>query len=112
MAEADEGRHAVFISHGNPQDNDFTIWLGTRLAILGYEVWSDLTRLIGGEETWQNIDQAIRHQAALVILVLARPIFSLPRLSRLPPTVWPPAGNAYVKLSPSSGRLLQGPSVS
>jgi hypothetical protein len=71
-AEADEDRRAVFISHGNPQDNDFAIWLGTRLAIVGYEVWSDLTRLIGGEETWQNIDEAIRNHAAVVILVLSR----------------------------------------
>jgi len=62
----------VFISHANPQDNDFTIWLGAQLATAGYEVWSDLTRLIGGEETWQDIDQAIRHLAATVILVLSR----------------------------------------
>jgi hypothetical protein len=62
----------VFISHGNPQDNDFTIWLGTSLTTAGYEVWSDLTRLIGGEETWQDIDDAIRHRAAAVILVLSR----------------------------------------
>jgi hypothetical protein len=65
-------RKVTFISHANPQDNDFTIWLGTRLTTAGYEVWSDLTRLIGGEETWQDIDDAIRHQAAAVILVLSR----------------------------------------
>jgi hypothetical protein len=65
-------RKVAFISHANPQDNDFTIWLGTRLTTAGYEVWSDLTRLIGGEETWQDIDDAIRHQAASVILVLSR----------------------------------------
>ena len=62
----------VFISHGNPQDNDFTIWLGTSLTTAGYEIWSDLTQLIGGEETWQDIDDAIRHRAATVIIVLSR----------------------------------------
>lgn len=72
MAEAGERQRAVFISHGNPQDNDFTIWLGTSLTTAGYEVWSDLTRLIGGEETWQDIDDAIRQRAAAVILVLSR----------------------------------------
>lgn len=71
MAGAGE-RRAVFISHGNPQDNDFTIWLGTSLTTAGYTVWSDLTRLIGGEETWQDIDDAIRHRASAVIVVLSR----------------------------------------
>ena len=40
-------RRTVFISHANPQDNDVARWLGTRLAAEGYEVWSDITKLIG-----------------------------------------------------------------
>jgi hypothetical protein len=75
VAVGDRGeklRRVVFISHANPQDNDFTVWLGTRLATAGYEVWSDLTRLIGGEETWQDIDETIRQRCATVILVLSR----------------------------------------
>ena len=28
-------RDAVFISHANPEDNAFTIWLGSRLSAAG-----------------------------------------------------------------------------
>ena len=31
-------RRIVFISHSNPEDNDFTTWLAARLALAGYEV--------------------------------------------------------------------------
>ena len=43
-------RKVVFISHANPEDNAITAWYGARLAGAGYEVWTDLTRLLGGEE--------------------------------------------------------------
>ncbi|MHB1565857.1 MAG: toll/interleukin-1 receptor domain-containing protein [Acidiferrobacter sp.] len=42
-------RTLIFISHATPEDNDFTLWLGARLASAGYSVWSDVTKLIGGE---------------------------------------------------------------
>jgi TIR domain len=48
----DAARAIVFISHANPEDNDFTTWLAARLALAGYEVWSDITKLIGGEVFW------------------------------------------------------------
>jgi hypothetical protein len=35
----------VFISHANPEDNDFTRWLALQLAEDGYGVWSDLAKL-------------------------------------------------------------------
>ena len=35
-------RDAIFISHANPEDNDFTVWLGARLTAAGYEVWADV----------------------------------------------------------------------
>lgn len=37
-------RQTVFISHANPEDNEFAAWLGTRLIGAGYQVWSDLLR--------------------------------------------------------------------
>jgi hypothetical protein len=42
----------VFVSHANPQQNDFARWLSAELANVGYEVWSDVTKLIGGEIFW------------------------------------------------------------
>lgn len=65
-------RELVFISHANPEDNDFVKWLGANLTILGYRVWSDVTRLIGGEEFWEDIETAIRDHSSKVVVCLSR----------------------------------------
>lgn len=52
-------RSVIFISHATPQDNTFAAWLAAQLAIAGYEVWCDVTKLLGGEAWWSDIDQAI-----------------------------------------------------
>lgn len=67
-----EERRLVFVSHGNPQDNYMALWLCTRLAAAGYEVWSDLTRLIGGELFWNDIQDAIRNHSAKVVFLVSR----------------------------------------
>lgn len=62
-------RDVVFISHANPEDNAFVIWLGAKLAALGYDVWADVLRLTGGED-WQRIlEHAIRNRACKVLFV-------------------------------------------
>ncbi len=65
-------RKLVFISHANPQDNDATLWLASKLACAGYEVWSDLTKLFGGELFWDDIEDAIRNHAAKVLVLVSR----------------------------------------
>jgi hypothetical protein len=65
-------RKVVFISHANPEDNAITAWYGARLAGAGYEVWTDLTRLLGGEEMWLDIDDALRFHARKVVALLSR----------------------------------------
>ena len=69
---AQQVRKVVFISHGNREDNDFTSWLGSRLTVGGYEVWTDLTQLIGAEPMWPDINVAIRQRALKQIVVLSR----------------------------------------
>ncbi|HLH90134.1 MAG TPA: toll/interleukin-1 receptor domain-containing protein [Xanthobacteraceae bacterium] len=64
-------RDLIFISHASPEDNDFARWVGTHLSSLGYRVWSDVTRLIGGEEFWDNIEEAIREHSAKVVVCLS-----------------------------------------
>ena len=64
-------RRILFISHSNPEDNDFTTWLAARLALAGYEVWSDITKLIGGEVFWKDIEEAIRHHSVKFMSVLS-----------------------------------------
>ena len=62
-------RSAVFISHANPEDNVFTVWLGAKLGALGYEVWADVLRLRGGQDWQRRLERAIRERACKVLLV-------------------------------------------
>lgn len=71
QTDSGPGRRLVFISHANPEENDFVRWLGVQLASAGYEVWSDVTKLIGGELFWDDIEEAIRHHTAKFILVVS-----------------------------------------
>lgn len=62
----------VFISHANPEDNDFTRWLALQLAKDGYGVWCDLTKLLGGENFWKDAEEAIRSRTIKFLYVLSR----------------------------------------
>lgn len=64
-------RRAIFISHANPEDNAFVLWLQAQLQRLGYEVWSDLSRLRAGEVFWDSIETAIRNDAIRVVVVVS-----------------------------------------
>src|SRR5215471_1993344 len=71
-AQAIPNRDTLLLSHANPEDNEFTLWLALQLASHGYNVWSDLTKLLGGEVFWDNIEEIIRRKAAKVLYVLSR----------------------------------------
>ncbi len=62
-------RDAIFISHANPEDNVFTVWLGARLTAAGYEVWADVLRLRGGQDWQRRLEDALRNKACKVLLV-------------------------------------------
>lgn len=62
-------RDTLFISHATPEDNEFTIWIASRLELLGYKIWLDKEGLLGGERFWKEIDGAIRNSACKVLLV-------------------------------------------
>src|SRR5688500_17202397 len=64
-------RDTVFIGHANPTDNEFTTWLSLQLANHGYKVWSDLLQLVGGEDFWHNIEEALRTRTAKHVYVLS-----------------------------------------
>ena len=65
-------RTAVFVSHANPEDNTFAVWLGAKLAVLGYEVWADVLRLRGGQDWQRRLEREIRERACKVLLVGTR----------------------------------------
>lgn len=62
-------RRSIFISHATPEDSEFTIWLGAKLAAVGYDVWADVLRLIGGDDWQRKLEGALRDRAAKVLLV-------------------------------------------
>jgi hypothetical protein len=65
-------RSLVFISHANTEDNEFSRWLSLQLAKNGYRTWCDLTRLLGGEDFWSDIENTIRDKACKFVYVLSR----------------------------------------
>ncbi|HXS99002.1 MAG TPA: toll/interleukin-1 receptor domain-containing protein [Candidatus Limnocylindrales bacterium] len=65
-------RDTLLLSHANPEDNEFTLWLALQLANEGYRVWCDLTKLLGGEVFWDDIEAVIRTRTAKVLYVLTR----------------------------------------
>lgn len=62
----------LFVSHANPEDNEFTLWVALQLAKQGYKVWCDLTGFLGGEDTWRDIDKLIRERTIKFLYVLSR----------------------------------------
>jgi hypothetical protein len=64
-------RDLLFVSHANPEDNDFALWVALRLMREGYPVWCDLTHVRGGEDTWRYIEPVIRDRTVRVLYVLS-----------------------------------------
>src|SRR6267142_1899583 len=64
-------RDTLLLSHANPEDNEFTLWLALQLAKEGYPVWCDLTKLLGGERFWTNIETAIRRRTRVFLYGLS-----------------------------------------
>jgi hypothetical protein len=62
----------LFLSHANPEDNLFTRWLSLRLAREGYPVWCDLTKLLGGEDFWRDVEAALRDRTMKFLFVLSK----------------------------------------
>lgn len=65
-------REVIFISHANPKDNEFAIWLAQQLTLCGYSVWCDVNNLSAGDKFWEDIENCIRDRCAKVIVVLSK----------------------------------------
>ena len=65
-------RDMLFLSHANPEDDLVTGWLALQLAREGYAVWCDLTKLLGGEAFWNDIQEAIEYRTAKFLYLLSR----------------------------------------
>ena len=62
-------RDLIFISHAAPEDNEFALWLSSKLAIAGYRVWIDRKRFRGGVDMWDTIERVLRNNALKQIVV-------------------------------------------
>lgn len=67
-------RDTIFISHATPEDNEFSIWIASRLEMLGYKTWIDKNGLLGGERFWLTIQNEIRDNAIKILLVYSNNI--------------------------------------
>src|SRR4029077_13414086 len=56
-------RTTVFVTHAAPEDNEFALWISSKLATAGYRVWVDQRRLRGGNDFWDEIDRVLRNSA-------------------------------------------------
>ena len=61
-------RDTLFISHATPEDNDFAIWLASRLEMLGYKTWIDKKGLLGGEKFWETIQNEIKNAVKVLFV--------------------------------------------
>lgn len=62
-------RNTVFLTHAAPEDNEFALWLSSKLATTGYRVWIDRRRLRGGDDFWDEIDHVLRNRTIKQIVV-------------------------------------------
>lgn len=65
-------RDSIFISHANPEDNEFAQWLALQLAKQGFPVWCDLTKLLGGEDWWKDIQNILEEKTIKFLYVLSK----------------------------------------
>jgi TIR domain len=66
-------RTTLFVTHAaEPADNEFALWLSSKLAIAGYRVWIDRRRLRGGADFWDEIEHVLRNEAVKQIVVFSK----------------------------------------
>jgi hypothetical protein len=70
-------RTHVFISYA-AEDVVFATWLSRKLASVGYAVWFDRLRMLGGEPWPQTIDEAIKSKSFRVLGLLSKHSISKP----------------------------------
>lgn len=64
-------KDTVFISHAQPEDNYFCIWLASKLRLIGYKVWLELDDLSGGNSFTSKIEAVIRNDTVIALVVLS-----------------------------------------
>lgn len=69
-------RDTIFIGHATPEDNDFTLWLQSKLIGEGYKCECDLSFLIGSEsDYWKSLQAFLEEKTIKYILVVSEVTF-------------------------------------
>lgn len=69
-------RDKLFIGHANPEDNEFTLWLHSKLTNEGYNAICDLTYLTGGEQDyWKSLQEVLEKECIKYLLVFSQSTF-------------------------------------
>lgn len=69
-------RDTIFIGHATPEDNEFTLWLQSKLQNEGYNCECDLSLLIGGEaDYWKYLQDFLEINTVKYILVVSEITF-------------------------------------
>ncbi|WP_062769737.1 toll/interleukin-1 receptor domain-containing protein [Sphingopyxis terrae] len=62
-------RDTLFLLKSSPADDEFALWLAPKLEAEGYRVFADILTLQPGDRWRREINRAIEHRAAKVLLV-------------------------------------------
>lgn len=68
-ADPAAGYDTLFILKSSPIDDEFALWLAPKLEAEGYRVFADILTLEPGDRWRREINQALEHRAAKVLLV-------------------------------------------
>lgn len=67
----------LFISYAD-EDAQLASWIARKLAAMGYAVWFDRMKMLGGEPWPQTIDDAIRHRTFRMLALMSANSISKP----------------------------------
>jgi TIR domain/Restriction endonuclease len=62
-------RDTIFLIKASPIDDEFALWLAPKLEAEGYRVFADILTLEPGDRWRRQINQALQHRAAKVLLI-------------------------------------------
>ena len=62
-------RDVLFLLKSSPLDDEFVLWLAPKLEAQGYRVFADILTLQPGDRWRRDINRALEHRAAKVLLV-------------------------------------------
>jgi hypothetical protein len=64
-------KDTIFISHANPENNYFAAWLASKLRLLGYKVWVDVSDVDPGHYFNKEFEKAIKENSIRFLAVVS-----------------------------------------